>query len=459
MALFSFSKDKPKDGGGDPTVMAYLEDAMRVKSPAMLLDPHKNEIPCSIQSINEPEGTMQLILRANLLAEKGAKIGFVVIVDGMRIGGTSKLHEVKPGSAVIDIPASFELMERRKKQRAKINPREGTTCILLSGLFDGIGITGLPENMSENGARVKVEKALEVKSEKPVNVTSRNVQSGQIFPIMKLSKIPKVVATLEGAAKLVYMEVSSGTTYLGISFEEMKSEFMKAIGTFVASRTTPLPNSLPPRARRTNMELDGGKHEAAHDGAHPQEGDPKAAPQDEKHKHTANEPSPAPPPPVSPPSQPAATQDASAQPEKGPTNEFDRPVPTPLQKLKRKGKTVILFGIEDQTLVKMLQAEGYGKVSSPENMENLLEAIQQPGAGLLLMDLDMPLDNCLAIAASLLQQLPEPLPVILVSENTQVGVRDTLDAQKAGISLVLPRPLKIDNELFNKIEQVMSLGG
>ncbi|MDR2561596.1 MAG: response regulator [Holophagales bacterium] len=454
MALFGFSKDKPKDGGADPTVMAYLEDAMRIKSPAMLLDPRKNEIPCSIQSINEAEGTMQLVLRANLLAEKGAKITFVVVVDNMRIGGSSKLHEVKPGSAVVDIPASFELMERRKKQRAKINPREGTTCILLSGLFDGIGITGLPENMSENGARVKVEKALEVKSEKPVNVTSRNVQTGQIFPIMKLSKIPKVVATLEGAAKMVYMEVTSGTTYLGISFEEMKSEFMKAIGTFVASRATPLPNSLPPRARRSSVEMDGKSSV----GFNPTQGDSKAGsgPQDEKQKHS--EPSAAAP-PSSPTSQPAAAHETSAQTENAPTNEFGRPVPTPLQKLKRKGKTIILFGTDDQKLVKTLQAEGYGKVCCPENMEGLLEVIQQPGAGLLLMDLEMPLDNCLAIAATILGQLPEPVPVILVSENTQVGVRDALDAQKAGISLVLPRPLKIDNELFNKIEQSMSLGG
>ena len=458
MALFGFSKDKPKDGGADPTVMAYLEDAMRVKSPAMLLDPRKNEIPCSIQSINEQEGTMQLILRANLLAEKGAKISIVVIVDNMRIGGASKLHEVKPGSAVVDIPASFELMERRKKQRAKINPREGTTCMLVSGLFDGIGISGFPENMSENGARVKVEKALEVKTEKPISVTSRNVQTGQIFPIMKLNKIPKVVATLEGAAKVVYMEVASGTTYLGISFEEMKSEFMRAIGTFVTSRTTPPPNSLPPRARRSAVEMDGKSSV----GFSPGQGDSKAAPQDDKHKAAASEPAAAPPPTSSPSSQPAAAQVTSAQAENvaaNSTNEFGRPAPTPLQKLKRKGKTIILFGTDDQTLVKTLQAEGYGKVACPESMESLLEVIQQPGAGLLLMDLEMLLDNCLAIAASILGQLSEPVPVILVSENTQVGVRDTLDAQKAGISLVLPRPLKIDNELFNKIEQFTSLGG
>jgi len=75
------------------------------------------------------------------------------------------------------------------------------------------------------------------------------------------------------------------------------------------------------------------------------------------------------------------------------------------------------------------------------------------------MDLDMPLNNCLAIAGSILGTLSEPIPMILVSENAQVGIAATLDAQRAGISLLLPRPLKIDNELFNKIEQAMALGG
>jgi hypothetical protein len=471
MSLFSFGKDKNKEGG-NPTVMAYLEDAQRTKCPAMIIDSRKNEIPCSIVAIQEPDGTLQLNLKANLLAEKGSKITFVIIIDSMRIGGASKLHEVKPGNAVIDIPDSFELMERRKKQRAKINPREGTTCILLSGLFDGIGITGLPENMSENGLRLKVEKALEIPSERPVHLTSRHTPVGQIFPILKLSKIPRVVATIEAAGKLVYSEASMGTTYLGISFEEMKSEYAKVIGTFVAGRASPLPNSLPSRARRQNADLDSSRPASAT--ASSDDGSKSDSSASEKSDATSSEKSSATTPEKSAPAQvapteteklpavesPAASASAvSAPPTDAPSETIQappkRPVPTPLQKLKRKGKTIILFGVEDQTLVKLLQEDGYGKVVCPESMEELLESLPQGGQGLLLLDLDMPFDNCLAIAGSILDHSPDPIPMILIPENEQVSTDQVNDAQMIGISELLPRPLKIDDDLFVKIDELI----
>jgi hypothetical protein len=487
MSLFNFGKDKPKEEG-NPTVMAYLEDALRTKCPAMIIDSRKNEIPCSIVAIQEPNGTMQLQLRANLLAERGSKITFVVIIDSMRIGGSSKLQEVKPGNAVIDIPDSFDLMERRKKQRAKINPREGTTCILLSGLFDGIGITGLPENMSENGMRLKVEKSLEIPSERPINLTSRHTPVGQIFPILKLSKIPRVVATIEAAGRLIYSEASMGTTYLGITFEEMKSEYAKVIGAFVAGRSSPLPNSLPSRSRRSASVDSGGglgpgpgSGSAAADGSKPDSAAPEK-PGSEKPGSAAPAPSDkgAPAPSSAAPAEnenkPSAEGSVASTPEtsapgtsapmaadgsadKAPVA-LQRPAPTPLQKLKRKGKTIVLFGVEEeQALAKLLQDDGYGKVVCPDSMEGLLESIPLGGAGLLLLDLDMPFDNCLAIAGSILDHSPDPIPMILISEDKQVGVGRSNDAQAIGISALLPRPLKIDDALFSKIDELMSGNG
>ncbi|MCL1894629.1 MAG: hypothetical protein FWG02_10450 [Holophagaceae bacterium] len=476
MALFSFGKDKQKDEI-DPTVLAYMEDAQRTKCPAMVIDPHKNEIPCSIVAVQEGAGTLQLQLHANLIGEKGAKITFVVIIDSMRIGGPSKIQEVKPGSAVIDIPASLELMERRKKQRAKINPREGTTCILLSGLFDGIGITGLADNMSENGARIKIEKALEIQTEKPIKITTRNTPNGQIFPILKISKIPRCVATLEGAAKLVYSEVQSGTTYIGITFEEMKSEFSKVINNFVSSRTSPPPNSLPPKARRfvdpepparqadTSPKDDDKDYEKQNKKEIKDTKDTKVvAPAPEKAMPASGDLGGGSQPGVAPIEQPLAESDAQVGDEKELNNDEDetidlpqRPVPTPLQKLKRKARTIVLFGADEEILVKMLLAEGYGKVICPNNMEELLESLPQGGTGLLLLDMDMPLDECIFIAKNLLSHLEEPPPVILISENNQVGVGDTLEAQRSGISLLLPRPLKINDALFNKMEELMGI--
>ncbi|MDR1840816.1 MAG: hypothetical protein LBQ86_02720 [Holophagales bacterium] len=503
MNLFSFGKDK-QEKTGNPTVMAYLEDAMMTKCPCMIIDPHKIEKPCTIGSIQEAEGKINLQLHANLIAEKGTKIGFMVVIDNMRIGGSSKVYEVKPGSAVIEIPASFELMERRKKQRAKINPREGTTFTLLSGLFDGIGITGLAENMSEGGARVKVEKALEIKTEKPINITGRTLHTGQIFPIVKVTKIPRSVVTMECGGKLIYSEVTGGNPYIGISFEELKSEFAKVIDNFVTSRNSPLPTSLPPRARRQasapgpKIEPHSSKEEHKDDKDDKKDDrkeDQKKETKKEEKKETkqassvkeepaspaASKSSPAPEPTPDPASAtappdtadqqsaraeaPATQANDAAPPDASPAAPEDldipaRHAPTPLQKIKRKGRTIVLFGADDAPLVvleKMLQAEGYGKVTRPQSMEELVETPLPPGAGLILLDLDMPFEQCLAIAGSIKSYIADSIPLILVSEESQIGVGATLDAQKAGVSLLLPRPLKINDALFNRIEDLMGI--
>ena len=498
MSLFSFGKDK-QEKTGDPTVMAYLEDAMRTKCPCMIIDPHKIEKPCTIATIQEAEGIINLQLHANLMAEKGVKLGFIVVIDNMRIGGITKLREVKPGSAVIEIPSSFELMERRKKQRAKVNPREGTTCTLLSGLFDGIGIIGLADNMSEAGARVKVEKAIEIKTEKPINITGRTLHTGQIFPIVKITKIPRSVVTMECGGKLIYSEVTGGNPYVGISFEELKSEFARVLDGFVTGRNSPPPTSLPPRARRAAAPAPGPRIEAHSSNEEPKEDDHKKEDhKKEDHKkedHKKEKEEKADTKPVKEDSAPAASSSSSSsapapEPVAAPPQTSDanqqsgkvespaadtangapppavtqadgvptRPAPTPLQKIKRKGRTIVLFGTEEgEVLVlleKMLLAEGYGKVIRPQSMEELIESVPPAGAGLILMDLDIPFDQCLAIAGSIKSYVAESVPLILVSEESQVGVGATLDAQKAGISLLLPSPLKINDALFNKIEEL-----
>ena len=485
MSLFGLGKDKQKEEA-NPSVMAYIEDAMMLKSPAMIIDGRKNEIPCGIMSLQEPSGTLQLQLHANLLAEKGSKVTFIIVIDNMRIGGTSKLHEVKPGNAVIDIPDSFEIMERRKKQRARVNPREGTTCTILSGLFDGIGITGLAENLSETGARVKVENALEIKTEKKINVTGRTLPTGQIFPIVKITKIPRVVVTLECGGKLIYTQVTGGSSYIGVSFEEMKSEFARTIDNFVSGRSSPMPTSLPPRARRqreapVDMESKHSaskKEEDAKEGGKKEAKEAKSTADASKHSEPSHKSAPAPEAKPSPAHVPdeavaqahavtetAAEAKAATPPDShadGAPNDLKRPAPTPLQKLKRKARTVVLFGTEEETITRLeeiLHEEGYGKVICPQGMEELLESAPQNGAGIILLDMNLPFEQCLAIAGSILSYVPDKLPLIMVSESSQINVGATLDAQKAGVSLLLPRPLKIDNALFNKLEELMGITG
>jgi len=477
MALFGSGKDKQKNQA-NPIVMAYLEDAQMIKSPAMLLDSHKNEIPCNIVAIQEDSNQLHLQLHANLFADKGTKVGFIVIIDNMRILGSSKIQEVRPGSAIIDIPDSFELHERRKKQRAKVNPREGTTATLLSGLFDGIGITGLIENMSETGLRVKVEKAIEIKTEKKITVSSRTLKVGQIFPIVKISKIPQCIATIECGGKVVYIEVTNGVSYIGLSFEELKSEYVRIIEKFVSNRNSPPPTSLPPRVRKQKETIrvdpvsqpsKGGSEseEETEAGAKSKTASSKSAHEPAKEDSAKTPPSNAAAAEKKPETdhetpQPQQQAQPQSQPNAAPSQSHSkRPEPTPLQKLKRRTRTILLFGTEDDTLdqlEKTFQEEGYAKVVRPQSLDEIFESAPQGGAGILLLNLNMPVENCIDIAISILAHISDPIPIVLIPESGQITVGAHLDAQKAGISLLLPGPLKVDDALFSKMEELMGIG-
>jgi FixJ family two-component response regulator len=137
-----------------------------------------------------------------------------------------------------------------------------------------------------------------------------------------------------------------------------------------------------------------------------------------------------------------------------------RPAPTPLQKIKRRGRSIVLFGTDDETSSKLetlLLAEGYGKVSCPQSMEELLDCAPVGGAGVILLDLDMPFEQCLTIAGSVLAHIEDETPLVLVTSDLQLGVEAVLDAQNVGISAILPKPLKIDDSFFNKLEDVMGI--
>ena len=155
MALFGFGKDKRLAGTSD-LVLAYLEDAQRVRSPFFVQDGRKVDRPAALQALNEEAGTLNLQVSGPFAGEKGALLSLVFIHENLRLGASSRLVEIRGGTVVLEIPEELELLERRKQPRARLNPKEGATLTGLTSLFEGVGINGVLENLSESGCRVRV---------------------------------------------------------------------------------------------------------------------------------------------------------------------------------------------------------------------------------------------------------------------------------------------------------------
>jgi CheY-like chemotaxis protein len=342
--------------------------------------------------------------------------------------------EVKPGATAMSLPGSIALAERRRRPRARLNAREGATVVALTGLFDGTGINGSIENISEGGFCVRVDKAMDVKTQRKMHLGGNLFAVGQPLMLVKLSKLPKCpVIELEGI--VAYVDAAQGML-VGIAFEPGKEALLGPVRSLVASRAGAIPTSVPPKARRQN----------------------EARLEEEEEAHQARIPEPA----KAPEPAPAAMKEPPA-----PVKEVEVPAEVPeapapvlddrakaLLRVKRRAKGIVLAmpeGLDAQNVAAFLRAEGYGRVLQATTLTELLGHLSQPGVHLVLVDDGVAELQGLSLA-SFIQQLPsEQKPVVILAE----GLVDTdlvLGAQEADVAQILVKPYELDADFRQMIE-------
>jgi c-di-GMP-binding flagellar brake protein YcgR len=248
MAMFGFGKTKDGAPASDQ-ILAYLEDALRARSPFTVVV-KAGETAAFLHSVNEEANRFQLLPKEDLPVEKGGKVAFTFIHDGLRIGGTALALEVRPGILALKLPESLELMERRRKPRARLNAKEAATVTALQGLDKGVGINGDAENISEGGCRVRVTKAMAMGSEKRLVVGVNLVPPGQAFMLIKLNNLPRCPPVVETPGRAVHLSHDGGGLAIGFAFNTLPGPVEAVIRSLVGSRTSPTPAVLPPKLRR-----------------------------------------------------------------------------------------------------------------------------------------------------------------------------------------------------------------
>ena len=249
MALFGFGKDKTPQDGLVQT-LAYLEEALRLRSPFVLTAHGRPDAAASLHSVSEDGRTFRLLPEQDFKVEKGGQVAFTFIHEGLRVGGSTQAAETRDGVVVLQFPEHLALMERRKLPRARITPKEGATLTAVQNLFEGVGINATLDNLSESGARVRVDRAINVLSEKRLVLGPHLVEPGQPFMVVKLNKVPRCPPVMETAARAVYLAFEGGELMMGLTFDKPSQEVEAALRRMAASRAKPIPDTLPVKARR-----------------------------------------------------------------------------------------------------------------------------------------------------------------------------------------------------------------
>ncbi|MBK7292855.1 MAG: response regulator [Holophagaceae bacterium] len=431
MAMFGLKKSKPSEGS--ELVLAYLEDAQRVRATIFAVDPKGREIPASLVVVTEERVTLGV--QGRVMAEKGEPIGLLFYLDGLRLKATGRLQELKTGTLVMELPTAITLAERRKKPRARLNQREGATAIALTGLFDGIGLTGAIDNISEGGMCLKVGRAMNVKTQGPMHMGPNLLSKGEVFMVIKLNKLPKCPLIEVGGVAAHVVSEGNGLS-VGITFESGKESILAPVKTMVTGRSGSLPTSVPPKARRQPPKAEPAEPTIELAAARPA---PKKEP----------DPAPAPPPPAAPEPQPSAPipapQPASPQPEA--VNRGSA-----LYRMKKRTRGVLLAmpeGPDREALEGFLTADGYGKVRLAATLTELLDELDE--VQLVFVDDGVAELQGLALASLLQQRLDgQETPVVLAEASVDAEL--VLGAQQVGVAQVLVKPYALDAEFLQMIE-------
>ena len=418
MALFNFSGEKPAEQGLD-LVLAYLEAAHRARSPFLLVDGKKGTIPATIHSLHEDSKSFRLLAEAPLAVGKGDKVDFLFFLDGLRLGATAKVLDARTEVLALHLPEIVELKERRRALRARLSPKERAAVTVLQGLGEGIGISGIPENVSEGGLRIQVDRALAIATEKRLVLGTTLVPPGQPFPFVRLSHLPRCPPLLELSGKAVYLSFAPTGLVLGLAFDKLTPELKGALGSFLSSRTTPIPSALPPKARRRSTP-----EEAV-------EAEPEAV-------STDLQPPPAPetPAPPEPAVVPKVVDTRAA-----------------LLRLKKNSRGLVVYtpaGFQAGPLKTFLGESGFGRVSVVERMEDLLDALRQPNLGALFIDWNRDTEEAIELMI-LLREAYEDLPPVILAVR-KVNEALVLAAREVGASQLMVRPYALDHAFVAMLE-------
>ena len=441
MAMFGTKKTKPTEGSD--LVLAYLEEAQKLRVPLNIVDGRGRAAVATLGSVSEER--LSISPQGPLTLDKGAAVDILFLLDGLRFKASTKLQETKPGAAALDLPSNLSLAERRKKPRARINNREGATAIALTGLFDGVGLNGLIENISEGGLCLRVEKVMEVKTQRKMHMGANVLAIGQPLMLIKLTKLPKC-APIELAGTVAWVDASQGLL-VGITFEKGKEGLLGPVRSLVSSRAAAIPSSVPPKTRR-QPEAESEPDEPIHRPPPRREPEP-----------VAEAPHPAPTAPPQPPPAPALLPPESD------------PVPVlvvapvdersqALLRVKKRSRGILLAmpaGPDRDSVSAFLAEDGYGRILLTDTLTNLLEQVEKPGIHLIFVDGGVAELQNLALASLLRHRLQEDMPPVILAEGT-VDSELVLGAQEAGVAQILVKPYGLDLDFLHMIEGHLGIG-
>ena len=416
------------------TILAYLEDLARRRAPVRLWCKEQDRVALGAQvaEVDEASGKVLLRLQRALPSDLAArqKVTMVFLLGGARMLAVVRFVD-RAGylEAVFSLPEVVRHAEQRGKLRARFGAKDKATVTVLEDLRDRLGATGRLVDLSMTGLCVRLERAVHIRGNDPLELAASLFPPGTRFPIIRIDQLPFApVVTCSGRVAHIRAEEEGAGFLLGLALDplgDMEAQILDQ----VLSRRLPSFHQGFPVLERVPREAVAAAWTDPKDG----------------------------------PGGPAAFEEAEeAEPEQAPAEatapEPDDPALKALLKRKRQ-KRILLIMMDDldrAILSCTLKVDGYEKIHEAHSFLEALAHFKVFDLDTVIIEQQLGEQSAQEFLVKLRKQgfCVEP-PVVLLAQAVDVRVK--LMARAAGIEHIQQLPVDYDGIFRDVLHGLLKL--
>ena len=240
------------------TILAYLEDLERSGDELRLVVQGHPSLPATVLRLEEEPPRLLVRLGRPLPVTwiRRKEIVLLFTLEGTQLLAPVRFLE-RGGylETYLSLPEFVRHAERRSRMRAHFHAREKATVTVLEGLLGARGATGRLLDLSMEGLKMRVDRAITVRGQESLPVAEGTFPPGTRFPILRIDQLayaPVVVC----AAVLCHATLREGSLHLGMRFEglgEMETQVLRQV---LGRRLPKFSQGFPERRRKREASQD-----------------------------------------------------------------------------------------------------------------------------------------------------------------------------------------------------------
>jgi CheY-like chemotaxis protein len=414
-------------------ILAWLEELSRIRTVMDLRfgGPDLPILPAKVELVGEETSTCTLSLQRTPPMEPmpGQRVSLVFPLDGQRFQ-TELVYKERGGYLEyrFKLPTAITHAERRDAFRFHFRSRERVQIVVLTGLFEGLGLSGDLVDISMGGCAFILRRAIRIKDERRMPIRPDLLTPGTPLALVRLPDLPRQ-PLLECGGHVSHLHQLPGGVTMGVAFENLGALELGILGKFMAERIPGFHTDFPWKRRfRDLTEADRQAPQPLEYGKEPQAPAPDEAAE--------------------------AFSDTEIEQLREAIHDEDR-----VNKLRKRGKKILLVLPDDldrTLLMAILHQDGYRCLFEANSLIKALEANRHYPLDMVMVDQTVGHHGALEVIETLRSQgLPKKTPVVVIQR--QPDVRLAVAARAGGVNLVLEHPVDFKGALKAPMEEMLGL--